>query len=480
MTIRIGGLASGTDYAGMVDQLMAARRIPIQELDNKRVELDYDMGAWSQVNSLASSLASSLDTLRGFELWRDMAAETSAEGVITATAATASAEQEYAVVVTHLAKAQSISSDAVDTSVDLVAGGSANEGDVFEIEGVEITIEAGETLSSLRSKINTAALDMPEGSRVNASIVNGHLALTREDTGAASIALADTTGTVLQNLGVLDAGQAIKNVNVAGQDAQFTVNGIPVTRSTNTKLDDVVEGLTINLKGVGTATLDIHPDREAIKAAVYDFVDKYNLLAAQVDEYSKVELGGSSELALKGELYGDSLINSIRKDLRKMATGSKGTALDATNAAYTYEGQTGVMDNLSDIGIWTTGETNQLSIVDGARLDDMLEYEFENMEQLFKGVYDEDAVAYQNGVASDFYRYADKLSAGLTGDIAQRIESMTDKYDRYSEKMADLERSLETYEQSLWDQFTRMEDALANMEYQQSYISSIFSSGSKK
>ncbi|MDZ8117250.1 flagellar filament capping protein FliD [Pontiella agarivorans] len=478
MGIHVGGLSSGTDYAGMIEQLMAARRIPIDTLDNKRIELDYDMGAWSQLNTLASSLTSSLDTLRGFDLWRSMSSESSVESVVTASAATASAEQQYSLVVSNLAKAQSISSDIVDTPTDLIGGGYASEGDVFEIEGEEITIEAGETLTSLRTKINSAALEMPDETRVQASIVNNHLVLTRANTGADSISLSDTTGTVLQNIGILDASAAIKNENVAGENAEFTVNGISVVRTSNDKLTDVIEGLTLNLKGVGASTLDIHADREAVKLAISEFVENYNALAAVVDDYSSVELGGSSELAVKGELYGDSLLSSIRLDLRRMATGSKSAALDETNAAYSYNGETGIMDNLSDIGIWTSGETNQLSIVDSSRLDDMLEYEFSNMEQLFKGVYDEEAVAYTNGVASDMYRYADKISASLTGDIAERIESMTEKYDDYSAEMTELEAALEDYEQTLWDQFTAMEDALANMEYQMSYIESMFSSGS--
>jgi flagellar hook-associated protein 2 len=478
MTIHIGGISSGTDYAGMVEQLVAARQIPIDTIDNKRIELDYDMGAWTELNTLSSELSSSLDSLRGYSLWRTMEADSSLESVATAVANTGSAEQQYSLVVSNLASAQSISSDELDTSADLITQGYAVEGNVFEIEGEQVTIEAGETLSTLRAKINSAALDMPDETRVQASIVNNHLVLTRANTGSGSIALSDVSGNVLESMGVLTDTAAIKNVNVVGEDAQFSVNGISVTRSSNDKLTDVVEGLTLNLKGTGTSTLDIHVDRETVKTAINDFVEKYNALATAVDDYSSIALGGSSELAQKGELYGDTLLSSIRLDLRSMATGSKSAALDATNASYTYDGQTGIMDNLSDIGIWTSGETNQLSVVDSSRLDDMLEYEFENMEQLFKGVYDEDAVAYTNGVAADFYQYTEKISSSLTGDIAKRIEAMTEKYDDYSDEIAEMEDALADYEQDQWDNFTLMEDALANMEYQMSYIDSMFNSSS--
>lgn len=478
MTIHVGGISSGTDYQSMVDQLVAARRIPIDTLENKRTELDYDLGAWSEVSSLSEALTTSLDTLRSYKLWRSMTTSSSLESVATATAATGSVEQQYTIVVSKLAAAQSISSDEVDTSSDLVSNGYASAGSVFEIEGVQITVEAGETLTSLRTKINSAALDMPDETQVRASIVNNHLVLTRVNTGTGSIALSDVTGNVLENLGVLTDAAAIKNVNVEGADALFSVNGISVARSSNYALTDVVEGLTLNLKGVGTSTLDVAVDRDAVKTAITDFVEKYNALATLVDDYSNIELGSSSDLAVKGELYGDTLINSIRLEMRSMATATKSAALTSENASYTYDGLVGVMDSLSDIGIWTSGETNELSVIDSSRLDDMLAYEFDKVEQLFKGVYDEDEVAYTNGIAADFYRYSSKISESMSGDIAERIASMTEQYDTYSDQITELESALDDYEQDMWDQFTQMEDALANMEYMTSYITAMFSNSS--
>jgi len=221
MPIRIGGLSSGTDYAGMVKQLMDARRIPIDLKKDKQVELDYDLGAWSEVSTQSEALTTVLDKIRGADFWQSMNTDSTLESVATASASTAANEQQYTLVVTATAKSQSISSDTLDTSTDLIANGYVTAGDVFDIEGQQITIAAGETLSSLRTQINSAALNMAAGSRVQASIVNNHLVLTREDTGAGSITLSDVTGTALQGLGVLDVSAAIKNENVQGADAQF-------------------------------------------------------------------------------------------------------------------------------------------------------------------------------------------------------------------------------------------------------------------
>ncbi|MBN2702865.1 MAG: flagellar filament capping protein FliD [Pontiellaceae bacterium] len=474
MALHVSGLSSGNDYQSMIDQLMAVKRVPIDSLSSKQSEIDYDLGAWNDISTYASALTYSLDDLRGYDLWDKMSVDSTNSSAATASAAPGSAEQRYAVIVSKLAAAQSISSDWVDTSTDLVTQGKAVVGDVFTIEGQEITIEDGETLVTLRTKINNAAASMDEDVRVRASIVNDHLVLTREKSGVGSINLSDTTGTVLQNLGVLDATAVIKNENVAGQDAEFSVNGISVTRSDNNGLTDVVEGMTINLKGVGVTTLDVHPDREAAKEAILAFVENYNMLAGYVTDAGKIDLGSSSDLAQKGELYGDSLVNSMRLALRDQISSVKSGGLTELNATYTYNGQDGIMDSLSDIGVWTSGQKNQLEVVDETRLDDMLDNEFENVAQLFRGTFDDVEVAYTNGVASDFYSYMNKLSESMTGDIAVRMQTLTDKYDDLGDEIADLERGLGDYEQKLWDEFTGMEDALTKMNSQLDYIKSIF------
>ncbi len=474
MGIHLGGLSSGNDYQTMVDQMMEAQRIPIQSKQKDLDELDYDMGAWAELRTLSQDLSRSLGTLRDFELWRDMYVDSTDESAVTATAATAAAEQVYTVIVSNRAVAQSLSSSALDTSTDLISAGYVAEGDIFEIEGQEITIEADETLESLRTKINNAAEEMSDDSRVRATIIDDRLVLNREKTGSASVALSDVSGTALQGLGIIDGVGGLVNENVAGDDARFTVNGIAITRSSNTELTDVVEGLTMSLRDTGATTLTVRPDREAAKKAILDFVEKYNAFADQVDSYSGISLAESSELAQKGELYGDSMITAIETRIRQYATSVKSPALNEGNAAYSDDGVPGVMDCLNDIGIWTVGEKNQLEVLDEDKLEERLEYDFKLVEQLFKGTYDSEEIAYTNGIASDFYKYINRVSEAMTGDIDERIDALTKKYDGLANEISDLEDGLAKYEQDQWDIFTKMEDALSQMKSQLDYISSMF------
>jgi len=478
MAMHIGGLSSGYDYDSMVEELVAARRVPIDNKQTELEELDYDLGAWAEVQSEASELMDTLDTLRGYELWRNATVDSSNTYVAEATAATAATEQTYSLTVTKIATAQSLSSDELDTSTDLISAGYVSEGDVFEIEGQQITIASGETLSSLRTKINDAASDMSDDARVQAAIIDNRLVLTRENTGAADIVLSDVTGTALQGLGVLDDSGSYVHENTKGTDAEFSVNGISVTRSSNKEITDVIEGITLTLKDTGTTTLEVHPDREAVKTAILDFVEKYNAFAEQVDDYGSIALGSSSDLVQKGELYGDNLISSIETNIRRYATAVESPVLNTTNAAYTYEGAAGVMDALNDIGIWTSGQANQLELLDESRLDQVLKNDFDLVEQMFKGTYDSTEIAYTNGVASDFYKYMSQISESMTGDIAKRIDALTEQYDDLSDEITELESSLGDYEQDQWDNFTRMEDALAEMNSQLDYINSMFNNNS--
>lgn len=482
MTIHIGGLSSGTDYQSLVDSLVEAQTVPIQTKQAKLDEIDYDMGAWDDLSTLAEDLTSSLDTLRSYDLWHDMGAVSTYESVATATANSSASEQTYTLVVSNQAAAQSMASNLVDTTENLIGGGYASSGDSFMVGTETVTIAADETLSSLRTKINDAAVEMSDETRFVASIIDDRLVLTREQTGAQTGAiadeLADVSGMVLQNLGVLTSTGAIQNENVVGVDAHFSVNGLDIVRSSNTELSDVIEGATLTLFGTGTTTLTVSPDRDSAKEAILDFVEKYNTFAEQSETNTSIAMGSSSSLVQKGELYGDSLMTSIDTNIRSYATSVKSPALNETNAGYMNDGSLLVMDALNDIGIWTTSDDNNLELVDEDALDNALNNEFDLVAQLFKGTYDEEEIAYTNGIASDFYSYMSQISDSLTGDIAVRLEVLTEDYDDLSDEIDEMTDALDDYEQDQWDIFTEMEDALASMNSQLDYISSVFDTSS--
>ena len=121
-------------------------------------------------------------------------------------------------------------------------------------------------------------------------------------------------------------------------DANVTINGIAITRSSNT-ITDAIEGVTLKLtKGTltspGTATLSVARDTAGTISAVEDFVKAYN------DSVGLLKANSNYDAATKtgAVLSGDSTVRSLQSQLSGLArTGVTGVA--------------GGISYLSDIGI---------------------------------------------------------------------------------------------------------------------------------
>ena len=490
-TFHMSGLASGQDTQSIIDSMIKIRGAPLETMSAQEKEIEADMAAWADLSALMTNLTDSLDTLRSWETWNQMTATSSDESTLTATASSSADVTAYTIRITQRAQSHTISSssasdlllDATSTT-DLVAGGILTAGNVFTIEGQTITIGSTESLSSLRTKINTAASSMNEDDRVYASILDNRLVLTRENTGNTDITLSDTTGTPLQALNILNSSSGYANELVASQDAEFTVNGAVVTRSTNTNLADVIENVTLNLvdETSSDVTLTVSRDTEIPKNAILDFIEKYNAAAVKLDEYGQINVQGDNpkgavlDSSTTGELYSDSLLSAIKNNIRSYATAaqpflalyqgyknSSPPTIQVIDPTYTYNGQTGAMDSLDDLGVWTTDRTNQLTLTDETKLDFMLANHFDQVQQLFRGVYTS-ANGFEQGVATDFFKYSDNVSTSMTGEIARRTSTLQEKRDSIDTQMTDLENDLAVYEQDLWEQFARMEDTIASLQ----------------
>lgn len=500
-SIHIGGLASDIDTESLITTMVEAKGYQITVWEAEQTEINYDVTAWSDISTYMSDLTDSLDTLRSWDTWNNKSATSSDETAVTATAGTSSATGTYRIGVSQLAQAHSVGSNSFTSATDdLTASGDLTDGDQFEIGGVTFTVGADEygqtlsgkeTLTSLAAKINYASSSMDDDERVTAIVVQAstteyYLVISREATGDTAISSADTLGDALQSLGIRsDAGPGDNYANVltAHADATFTLNGITMTRDTNTGLTDVITGVTLNLLNETTTdvTLKISNDTETVKTAILDFVEKYNALAEKLDFYGQISTSGTASTGAEvdglGELYNDSLVSQIKNNIRRLATETKdllglyngyknggGSAqVQVINPAYTYNDNNGVLDCLDDLGIWTTSQTNELEVTDEDRLDYMLANYFDETEQMIRGAYDSEE-GYREGFATDFYQYSNSVSESITGDIAERSATLTDKYDDLTDKMEELMDKLEDYEQELWEQFGEMEDAIAEMK----------------
>ncbi len=118
---------------------------------------------------------------------------------------------------------------------------------------------------------------------------------------------------------------------VEAQNAVFTVDGIPITRTTNT-IDDVIANVSLELKGAGKVTMDITQDLEETVELLETFVEEYNKVMMWIntyvnqkedaanpvneDDYLSSIIGEGKGNTVFGVLHGDQLLWSIKNQMR--------------------------------------------------------------------------------------------------------------------------------------------------------------------
>jgi len=223
MANAISGLSSGFDWTSMISQLMEVERAPITLLEKKQTTLSSRITAWSVVNTRLSALntaVSALSDTDDYDIFTSNASVTGTskdvDDLLSFAVGTNASQGSYDITIDNLAKAQKLGSRSFDSSSE-----SLNiTGDVI-INGKVLSIEATDSLSSIRTKIN--ALNSGQNpSGVVASIytvASGEyrLSLTAQDTGSDGISIANASSeNVLSSLGFADNTLVLRNSITGG------------------------------------------------------------------------------------------------------------------------------------------------------------------------------------------------------------------------------------------------------------------------
>ncbi|KRG71079.1 flagellar filament capping protein FliD [Pseudoxanthomonas dokdonensis] len=290
-----GGIGSGLDITGMVEQLVAADRAPADNRLN-RVEnaAKFKISALGTVSSAFNNLQTALKAMTGADAFDARSVKSSTDTTLTATAGKSTPTGTYNIEVLSLATANKWLADSpVATSQTFAAGKlSVQVGDTT----LDVDVPAGATLADIRSAINQAGA----GKGVQASIVSANegqfLSLSADKTGAdnsVSLAFAEG-GSDLQDL------VASMQERVQAKDARVSIDGLEITASNNT-LTDAVPGLSLVLKSEGSSTVTVSGDVAASRKLVQDFVTAYNAALAAIGTATAYDAENDAPSALTGD-----------------------------------------------------------------------------------------------------------------------------------------------------------------------------------
>ena len=321
-TVSSLGIGSGVLTQSLLDQLRkadeASRLTPIKlEIANEKdMQSEFDV-----VQAKMKNLIDSIDAIKTASLFDGRKATVNGTSV-SVTADANSDVQSFTLNVTQLATKQieQSGSFAAKTATIASAAGSVN----LNVNGKNFTInyDATTTLNDFKNAINTAAGTDVQATIAQVATGDFRLFLSSANTGSSqNITLTDNTG----NLTGTQLTTGLTAVQT-GKDAQFTFNGQAITRSSN-NVTDLVTGYNITLKELGTSTVSVTQDRDAIMKKIDSFVSQYNAAVDELQAATKSSTDSKQRGIFSGESTMKNLLSTIQ-DMVGLAGGGVGTMYD--------------------------------------------------------------------------------------------------------------------------------------------------------
>ena len=435
------GVGSGVDTKTLAKNLVEAEAAPRREVINKYIDkTEARISAYATINYAVKTLESALAALKDDSDYDSVTVrngDTDALEVISSSGATATT---HSVTITQLARGQrnvsgSFSSDSA------TASGSTNipSSVVLTVNGAATTVSiTTQTAQGFVDAINTAT----DTTGVSATLVDtsgtgtSYRIVLQGETGTSNaFTLTDDSSGVTTITGALFADDL--GIDEEPLDAEVTINGLEVTRSSNL-VDDVVPGLTFNLlQATGSAinvgiARNVEPVKEKIKAIVTSYNDLQSILDSASDRESTVE-------GLGGALVGESTERILRSTIRELLLGT-----------YSVSGSSYTM--LSELGV-SIDRYGKLQIESEATLDDALVSNFDEVVTFLAGPDDG-----TDGVADTISDELTDMTSTL-GLIQTQSRSASERLEDYQDQLAKLEARMEKLLENYTQQFAAM-DAL--------------------
>ena len=273
----------------------------ITPIETRQKAIQNKIDEVGAIKKLMNSLSTSVTNMTYDSTYEDMKTELSGSSISIKTDGKVE-NQSFSLEVTKLATKDIFeSSDSFSAKDSSLQSGDITIG--IGSDSFKIDIQNGDTLEDLVKNINSNTDGKIEASILNVGGSNPYkLIIKSAQTGK------DNQLTITQNSDSFSNG--ISRIGDPAQDAEFTLDGVSVTRSSN-KIDDLIENITITLEKEGKTDVSLKKDNSKIVDGIKDFVEKYNELAKVLIGDTKYD----SEKKEAGIFQGNSEIRSIMRSL---------------------------------------------------------------------------------------------------------------------------------------------------------------------
>lgn len=452
------GLASGVDWQSLVDSVITAGKVPATRWQK---QIDANITRKAALDTLTKNLdalQTAADALKygaGFNTFSvtstGAADDGSTRNVLAAAATNTASAGTYDVSVLQLAQAQKTVGSVGQASTAAALGISG--GLTLATSGgqsVTVNVASTESLATLRTNIN--AVQGQTG--VQASIVSGnadgsdaHLVLTATKTGsAAGFTITDASGTSPSLVGMLGLGTP----SVQAQDAQLSVDGVSITRASNT-VSDAIAGVTLTLGATGDSSVSLTRQADKAQDAVQGFIDAFNTVQQLVQQQNTVQADGTWP-----PLHNDPSLRDARAQLAAMTlgTGSSGNGV------------------ASDLGTLASAGVS-------LQKDGTLKLDSAKFQSAFTGRMADLSALFTDRMTA-FSSYADTAAAPYIGAISQRETAIDAQSTNLQSRIDNLNSRMDKKRLALLAQYSKFESSLSTLQATGSALSTQFSALTSK
>jgi flagellar hook-associated protein 2 len=415
------GVGSGILTQDILDQLRGADEAQYVGPVNNRLSAEKSKVAeFDVLDALMDNVYESLKSLTEYGVFESRAVTSSSSSVATVTAADSSDILDFSLDVINLATKQIEQSGGFTAEDATIATGSGTLELTVGSETYSIAYDATTTLKDLKELVNKTAGVSIDATIVQVTSSDFRLMLSAAQTGTGqTISITDLGDGAGNNTLDTALTTGISNVQTA-VDASFKFNGLDIVRTSNS-VDDLLSGVTIELKDAGTTDVSVKQNRGEIESKINSFVEKYNSALLQLDTDTK----SSQEEASRGIFSSDSTIKSMKSSME--------------NILNSVGGGLGLMQ---DYGL-NIEDDGRLSL-DSVKLNEKLDENPENVQAFLAGgtfTKSDGSTVKASGIFSEmedeFAKYS-KYGAILDGyktAMSDRITSLTDQRDVAIERL---------------------------------------------
>lgn len=309
-------------------------------------------GLASLSTAVVNSLSSSAFATRAASV--SSTGDVSASSALSMTIKSGAAVGDHTLTISQLATAQKVAGTSQSSQTDeLGYSGTFSIG----LEGgstADISVTSTMSLQDIVDTINAqTSTTNVQASIVQVSSGSYEMVLTGTE-DAADISYSSTSGDdILNKLGVTDSSGSFADVLQEAQAAEFTLDGIAMSRDTN-DISDVLSGVTFSLlqetPDGATLNISIETDTSQIESTLETFVTNYNAFRDEVIAQQATDTDGTASSS--AVLFGDGTMREIMDQLQ--------AALNSTVGGLT----------MADLGL-SFNENNELEL-DTSTLSDIL------------------------------------------------------------------------------------------------------------